>query len=111
MTGSLKCPCCGEGGAKAPLLALLYRMEKDLGRSLSVNSGYRCWRHNAEVGGSTTSEHLLGLAADLDCKNSAERFFLLGAAIRCGALRIGIGSNFLHVGVSPDHPQRVAWTY
>ena len=41
-----------------------------LGRtaSISVTSGYRCPKHNAKVGGSSTSKHCQGKAADIKVK-------------------------------------------
>lgn len=38
-----------------------------LGRSVLVSSGYRCEELNAAVGGSKTSTHMTGLAADFTC--------------------------------------------
>ena len=35
------------------------------GRPITINSAYRCPEHNAKVGGSKTSQHLLGKAADI----------------------------------------------
>ena len=35
------------------------------GRPITINSAYRCLKHNAKVGGSKTSQHLLGKAADI----------------------------------------------
>lgn len=35
------------------------------GKAVYVNSGYRCERHNREVGGSVGSQHLRGEAADI----------------------------------------------
>jgi uncharacterized protein YcbK (DUF882 family) len=37
----------------------------DLNRPLVVNSGYRCENRNVAVGGSATSRHLIGCAADI----------------------------------------------
>ena len=41
-------------------------IRKAYGKPISVNCGYRSPKLNAEVGGSKTSDHLLGRAADLD---------------------------------------------
>lgn len=43
-----------------------------LGRAVNVTSGYRCAKLNAAVGGSKTSAHMQGLAADLvdSCGNN-----------------------------------------
>jgi zinc D-Ala-D-Ala carboxypeptidase len=36
-------------------------------KPIRITSGYRCARLNALVGGSKTSDHMLGLAADIQC--------------------------------------------
>ena len=38
-----------------------------IGKPITVNSGLRCKTHNANVGGVSNSQHLLGNAADLGC--------------------------------------------
>lgn len=38
-----------------------------LGLPVNVSSGYRCLRLNSAVGGSSTSAHLIGYAADITC--------------------------------------------
>jgi zinc D-Ala-D-Ala carboxypeptidase len=40
---------------------------KHPGLRLAISSGYRCQQLNAEVGGSKTSDHMKGLAADITC--------------------------------------------
>jgi len=42
----------------------LQQAREELG-PLKINSGYRCERHNKDVGGSPTSQHLLGTATDI----------------------------------------------
>lgn len=38
-----------------------------IGKPIQINSGIRCKTHNANVGGVSNSQHLLGKAADLGC--------------------------------------------
>lgn len=38
-----------------------------IGKPIPINSGLRCKTHNANVGGVSNSQHLLGNAADLGC--------------------------------------------
>ena len=40
------------------------------GKPITINSGFRSPAVNKAVGGSTTSGHLLGTCADLDCDNN-----------------------------------------
>lgn len=38
--------------------------------SINVNSGYRCERHNSDIGASKTSKHCLGRAADVNVRRA-----------------------------------------
>ncbi len=49
------------------LAAGLEQVQTLLGHRLEISSGYRCPALNAAVGGSTTSQHVQGLAADFVC--------------------------------------------
>lgn len=46
---------------------VLQPLRDRVGRAVFVNSGYRAPQVNALVGGSTSSQHLLGQAADIEC--------------------------------------------
>ena len=46
------------------LAALLQKIRDHFGRPVVITSGYRTTEHNAAVGGSKSSQHLLGRAAD-----------------------------------------------
>ena len=46
-----------------------------LGVPVRVNSGCRCAKHNAKVGGVKNSKHTLGLAADLSCSKGGKTMF------------------------------------
>jgi len=106
-----KCPCCGQVHMNEAFIKAL-----DYARDLAkipfvVVSGYRCPKHNAEVGGVPDSAHTKGMAADIRCENSSDRFIMIEAARAAGIKRIGIGENFLHFDIDPSKPQRVMWTY
>jgi uncharacterized protein YcbK (DUF882 family) len=78
---------------------------------LPLNSGYRCAKHNAEVGGKPSSAHRTGEAVDIMVRSSGERHRLLKALLSAGFNRIGIGANFLHADSSLTLPQNVIWMY
>ncbi|TNE75110.1 peptidase M15 [bacterium] len=69
-----------------------------------ITSGYRTEKHNKKIGGSPTSSHLKGLAADIDCPNSYMRLDIVRCLLDAGFVRIGIGKNFIHVDNDPDKP-------
>lgn len=45
---------------------LLDPIREKWGKPIQITSGYRCKELNDKIGGSSTSQHVLGLAADLD---------------------------------------------
>ena len=47
------------------LTVLLQAIREHFGRAVVITSGYRTAAHNAKVGGSKSSQHLLGKAADI----------------------------------------------
>ena len=67
------CRCCGRippgvrGNIEALVDNVLDPARRVFGGPVSVNSGYRCPKHNAEVGGVSGSQHLKGEAADICC--------------------------------------------
>ena len=76
-----------------------------------INSGYRCSTHNKAVGGSETSSHLIGLAVDIDCDGTYERFLIIDALIRAGFNRIGISGGFIHVDDDKANSRLRMWVY
>ena len=59
---------CGDGSDAVlidqELVIVLQCIREHFGKPLHITSGYRTARHNAAVGGSKSSQHLLGRAAD-----------------------------------------------
>lgn len=76
-----------------------------------INSGYRSKSHNAKVGGKKNSSHLKGLAVDIKCTNSRDRYIILRSLISCGFHRIGIGKTFIHVDMDQSKSHKVSWLY
>lgn len=76
-----------------------------------ISSGYRTKEHNKKVGGIPNSSHLKGLAADIVCNNSTDRFTIINALLHVGFNRIGIADGFIHADVSTDKPGFMVWTY
>lgn len=94
------CPCCGKAKVDTRLYDLLDDIREKVGVPLYINSGYRCKKHNIEVGGVPNSTHFLGQAADIDATDiGVEK--LARIAEECGADGVGryYGSNFVHVDV------------
>jgi len=64
-----QCKCCQCVKIHSELVRKLQRLRKSIKSSIIVTSGYRCERHNREVGGAVDSKHLYGLAADIMCND------------------------------------------
>ncbi len=74
------------------------------GRPITINSAYRCPEHNAKVGGSKTSQHLLGKAADITIQSlkPAEVFVLIEDLIDMGHMLqggLGLYETFVHYDI------------
>ena len=76
------------------------------GRPITINSAYRCPEHNAKVGGSKTSQHLLCKAADITIQSlkPAEVYALIEELIDMGhLLQGGLGlyeeKGFVHYDI------------
>jgi len=81
------------------------------GVSFIITSGYRSPAKNKAVGGVANSAHLKGLAVDLKCTTSANRFKIVNALRQVGFTRIGIAKTFIHVDMDTTKSQNVYWLY
>ena len=76
--GEFRCRCCGglPPDARENIRALVEEVldpaREILGGPVTVNSGYRCAKHNREVGGVSASQHLRGEAADITAGSPEE---------------------------------------
>ena len=73
-----------------------------LERPVRVSSGYRCQRLNMEVGGSPTSDHCDGLAADIYFEDFANDWYEVVMLLITSAIpfdQLIVYKNFLHIGV------------
>lgn len=95
------------------LVEVLEVLEEHLGIELTVTSGQRDEGHNLEVGGVAGSEHTYDPAegADILCKQGVTRYKMLKWLFAHDVRRIGIGKDFIHVGIAEDKPQFVIWHY
>ena len=71
-----RCRCCGglppavRENIEALVTEVLDPARQRYGGPVLVNSGYRCPKHNAEVGGVPNSQHMRGEAADICCADN-----------------------------------------
>ena len=70
------CKCgCGKDDIDQRVIDMAQVIRDELGVPVKVNSGCRCEKHNAKVGGVKGSKHTKGLAADLSCSLGAVKMF------------------------------------
>ena len=99
------CKCCGQlpplarENVKALVAVILDPVREKWGMPVVVNSGYRCPKHNKEVGGVKNSQHLKGEAADIHCEDNERLKQLIIENGKFDQL-IDYGT-FLHVSYKP----------
>ena len=110
------CRCCGRipPGVRGTIEALVDNVldpaRRVFGGPVSVSSGYRCPKHNAEVGGVGGSQHLRGEAADICCSDNERLAEIIERNGRYDQLirYKGVGGRirFLHVSWKRDGVNR-----
>lgn len=83
------------------------------GRPIRINSAYRCEKHNKKIGGSKTSQHLLGKAADITIQSlkPIEVFAIIEDLIDMGHMLqggLGLYDTFVHYDIRKT---RARWDY
>lgn len=110
-----KCRCCGQLGELNNIRLLIDALEylrMQVERVVNVNCGYRCPKHNAEVGGEKNSYHVQGIAADIvivgltpiQMFRQAEKI----SVFRNGGIGIYPDNGFIHIDLR-SMPTR--WVY
>lgn len=79
-----------------PFLQKLDALRTACGFSMTLNSTFRSMEYNKSIGGSSTSMHLLGRAADIKCNFGSRRVVIVREAIKLG-LSVGPAKTFVHV--------------
>ena len=93
-----QCKCCGQVKIESKLLELLQKLRSQVGKPISVLSGYRCPNHNAEVGGAKESYHMKGMAVDIRIPNMSPGE-VAKIAEQLGFNGIGLYDSFTHVDI------------
>ena len=102
----------GSGARMDPaFLKMLDEARELAGIPFHINSGYRTPKHNQRINGSKQSSHMRGLAADVKCVNSRDRFRIVAALIAAGFARIGIHDAFIHCDCDNIKTPGVVWLY
>ena len=104
-----RCQCKGKycnGFPKEPdeeLVRVCNEIRRRLGVPVSIvdagGSGVRCPQHNAAVGGVANSNHLYGLAADLQSGKSPQEMYRVAEEVLGNTGELGLYDWGIHVGV------------
>ena len=93
------CKCCGENQISSDLVYLLDKARNLAGIPFRINCGYRCKKHNKEVGGVEDSSHCKGLAVDISADGDVSRFRIVEALLNVGFKRVLLYSTFIHCDI------------
>lgn|SRR5574344_320874 len=110
-------------GCIKELAELLQKIRDKYGFPIHVNSGYRCLALNNAVGGSKTSQHVVGQAADIVAtggRTNACLFSVIKSMIDSGEIRVGqliweYGTkkepNWVHVSLPYSKVNNILYLY
>ena len=91
-------PASARENIEALVEAVLDPARERLGKPIYVNSGYRCPRHNAAVGGVPNSQHMRGEAADIRLAEIADNAEIVSAIKENGKWdQMIVYPTFVHV--------------
>ena len=92
--------CCSATEIDPKLVEYLQKIRDHFNAPLTLNSAYRCEKHNAKIGGASKSKHKYGQAADIVVKGVAPAE-VAKYAESIGILGIGLyegkDGNFVHI--------------
>jgi uncharacterized protein YcbK (DUF882 family) len=92
--------CCEHTVVVHPYLLLaLEALRARIGKLITVKSGFRCNRHNLEVGGKGDSYHCKGMAADITVSGMRPDVLASEAKRVAGIGGVGVYSWGVHVDV------------
>lgn len=110
-----RCQCGGKycDGFPAEPAEETVRMADEIRRragvALNVNSGVRCKRHNAEVGGVSNSLHTTGQAVDLSGAISPEKLYAIAQEVQAEKIPGRGGLGLYSWGIHEDNGKYSHW--
>lgn len=96
-------------GLNTGLVEMLDKAREIAGIPFFITSGLRTKQKNEDVGGVNDSSHIKGLAVDLRCRDSRERFLIVKGLISVGFMRIGVESDHIHTDIDISKDVNVIW--
>ena len=106
-----QCPCgCSAQMIDEMLVQKLQIIRTTANVPIKITSGYRCVKHNRDVGGGSASKHLYGIAADIKDPSGKLNPVQLGITVSTIFKGVGIywygSAAFVHVDVRSN---RATW--
>lgn len=106
------CPCCDASGMDETFMERLNAIRHCCGFPFIITSGYRCEKHNRQIGGAPGSAHLDGQAADIYLRGD-EALMVVSIAKQFGFNGIGVSQKgkdrFIHLDTKGEHMR--FWSY
>ena len=102
------------GNIKALVLNVLDPLRAKIDRTIIITSGYRCQRVNELVGGSETSQHLSGKAADIHVKGYTPQqmevvYRMIQMFYDFDQLIFYPSKNIIHISWNGDKNRQESW--
>lgn len=92
--------CCSKTPIDIEMLGYAQVIRNHFDAPVTVNSGYRCAKHNKNVGGVSNSKHCDGMAMDIAVKGvSPAKVAAFAETIMPKNGGIGIYKSFVHIDV------------
>lgn len=104
-------PSCKMSDMDSRLLDILDKLREDAGIPIVLNCAYRSKDWDKRRGRSGNSAHCKGLAVDIRCNDSTNRYKIINSALSLGITRIGVAKSFIHLDIDESLPQNVMWDY
>jgi hypothetical protein len=99
-----RCGNC-ENLIQNDLIDKLDKAREISGVSYKIHSGFRCLAHNTSIGGSKSSLHMSGRAADIHVSSSSARYQILKGLFAAGLDRVLIYRTFIHADIAGEGKQ------
>lgn len=100
-----KCiPACRINDLNPYLLELLDRARDIAGIPFVINSAFRTKEYEIKKCRTGLSSHCKGLAVDIKCNDSIDRFLIIKSLIDVGFTRLGIYETFIHADIDVSKP-------
>lgn len=106
-----KCvPSCSLSDMDFSFMCLLDLARGFAGVPFVLNSAYRSVDWELTHGRAGTSSHCKGVAVDIRCSSTVQRYIIVRSLILAGFSRIGISKSFVHVDLDASKPDCI-WLY